>query len=277
MSALPSGTTTATAKLIQRALNEKTGSTLGIDGSFGPQSIAALSVFQNQNGLPITGVYDAATQALLAPFIASKYLTLTSYQQAAQELGTDAATVETVCQVETSGAGFNNNGSCVILFERYQFYRTLLTVLPQATVNTIVAQNPNLCNTSGGGYQGGAAEWTRLQAAQAICTQYGVQPDLALRCASWGLFQIMGYYYMQCGFTNIEDFTNAMQVNESNQLEAFVNYVKDMNGGNMLHALVSHNWVSFATQYNGVNEHTQNNYDGKLAAAYQTLSTTSMF
>jgi hypothetical protein len=196
MSALPSGTTTATAKLIQRALNEKTGSTLGIDGSFGPQSVAALSVFQNQNGLPITGVYDAATQALLAPFIASKYLTLTSYQQAAQELGTDAATVETVCQVETSGSGFNNNGSCVILFERYQFYRTLLTVLPQATVNTIVAQNPNLCNTSSGGYQGGASEWNRLHAAQAICTQYGVSPDLALRCASWGLFQIMGYYYI---------------------------------------------------------------------------------
>jgi peptidoglycan hydrolase-like protein with peptidoglycan-binding domain len=271
MSALPAGTTVAQAKLIQRALNEKTGSNLTIDGQFGPLSVAALEKFQTQNHLIPTGVYDAETQAILGPFITSKYLTLPSYQQAAQDLGTDVATVETVCQVETSGAGFNNDGSCVILFERYQFYRTLLTVLPQATVNQIVATYPNLCNTSSGGYLGGPAEWGRLQQAQSICTQYGVNSDLAYRCASWGLFQIMGYYYVQCGYQTIEAFVAAMQVNELNQLEAFVSYVKDMNNGAMLSALVQHNWVSFAMQYNGVNEHAQNDYDGKLAAAYASL------
>jgi peptidoglycan hydrolase-like protein with peptidoglycan-binding domain len=271
MSALPAGTTVAQAKLIQRALNEKTGSNLTIDGQFGPLSVAALEKFQTQNHLIPTGVYDAETQAILGPFIAGKYLTLPSYQQAAQDLGTDVATVETVCQVETSGAGFNNDGSCVILFERYQFYRTLLTVLPQATVNQIVAAYPNLCNTSSGGYLGGAAEWSRLQQAQSICEQYGVTSDLAYRCASWGLFQIMGYYYVQCGYQSIDAFVAAMQVNELNQLEAFVSYVKDMNNGAMLAALVQHNWTSFAMQYNGVNEHAQNNYDGKLASAYASL------
>jgi peptidoglycan hydrolase-like protein with peptidoglycan-binding domain len=277
MSALPAGTTVAYTKLIQRAINEKTGANLTADGQFGPKSVAALCTYQHLCNLPVTGVYDAATAALAAPFIAGKYLTLAAYQQAAQELGTDAATVETVCQVETSGAGFFNDGSVTILFERAQFYRTLLTVLPQATVTQIVAANPLLCNTTPGGYQGGPAEHQRLKAAQAICTQYGVSPDLALRCASWGLFQIMGYYYIQCGFSNIEDFTNAMAVNEQNQLEAFVTYLKDMNGGHMLQALVTHNWVSFAQQYNGVNEHAQNAYDDKLAAAYQNLIAHPMF
>jgi hypothetical protein len=271
MSALPAGTTVAQAKLIQRALNEKTPANLTVDGGFGPLSIATLESFQKESGLPVTGVYDAPTQAILAPFIASKYLTQASYNQAAQDLGTDAATVQTVCQVETSGAGFFNNGQCTILFERAQFYRTLLTVLPQATVDQISNSNPNLVSSATGGYQGGSAEWTRLQGAQAICSQYGVSPDLALRCASWGLFQIMGYYYVQCGYSNIEAFVAAMQVNELNQLEAFVSYVKDMNGGNMQHALVAHNWVSFALQYNGSNEHAQNNYDGKLASAYAAL------
>lgn len=271
MSALPPNTSVAQAKLIQRALNEKTSSNLTADGGFGPLSTAVLAQFQQQNGLPVTSVYDTATQALLGPFIAQKYLSDTSYQEAAQTLGTDAATVETVCQVETSGAGFFNNGQCTILFERAQFYRSLLTVLPQATVTQIAAANPNLVSTAVGGYEGGPAEWTRLQGAQAICSQYGVSPDLALRCASWGLFQIMGYYYVQCGYTNIEDFVAAMQVSETNQLDAFVSYVKDMNNGNMVAALVAHNWVSFATQYNGSNEHVQNNYDGKLASAYSAL------
>lgn len=277
MSALPSGTTNAYAKLIQRALNEKTGLNLSTDGNFGPLSVSALKAFQQNNNLLQSGSYDTSTQAILGPFIAAKYLTLASYQQAAHELGTDVATIETVCQVETSGAGFNRDGSCVILFERYQFYRTLNTVLPAATVNQIVAANPTLCNTSAGGYQGGAAEWKRLQAAEAICTQYGVSPDLAMRCASWGLFQIMGYYYVQCGYSNIEEFVAAMKVNELNQLEAFISYVKDMNDGHMLQALISHNWVSFATQYNGVNQHVQNNYDGKLAQTYQTLLAQPMF
>jgi peptidoglycan hydrolase-like protein with peptidoglycan-binding domain len=272
MSALPSGTSVAQAKLIQRALNEKTHSSLTIDGNFGPGSTAVLIAFQRQNSLPATGAYDAATQALLAPFIAQKYLSATSYGQAAQELGTDAETVQTVCQVETSGSGFFNNGQCTILFERAQFYRSLCTVLPAATVNQLVTQNPNLVNTQTGGYQGGPAEWTRLQAAQAICTAAGVSPDLALRCASWGLFQIMGYYYIQCGYQNVEDFTNAMMVSETNQLEAFVTYVQDMNGGHMAAALLAHNWVSFATQYNGSNEHVQNDYDDKLANAYNALA-----
>jgi peptidoglycan hydrolase-like protein with peptidoglycan-binding domain len=272
MSVLPPNISTAQAKLIQRALNEKTGASLTVDGQFGPKSVAALATFQQKNNLPLTGVYDAATQALVAPFIAQKYLSAASYQQAAQELGTDSATVQTVCQVETSGAGFFSNGQCTILFERAQMYRTLSTVLPAATLAKITTQNPNVVNSQSGGYQGGPAEWTRLKQAQTICIENGVSPDLALRCASWGLFQIMGYYYVQAGYKSVEDFTNAMQVSETNQLEAFVSYVQDMNGGNMVAALRAHNWVSFATQYNGVNEHAQNNYDGKLAAAYEKLS-----
>lgn len=272
MSTLPSGTTTAQAKQIQRALCEKTNSSMTIDGQFGPNSVSVLRNFQFQNKIPVTGIYDAATQALLGPFIAAKYLGPSAYAQAAQGLGTDAATVQVVCQVETSGAGFFNNGQCTILFERAQMFRALNTVLPAAQVNTLAAQYPDLINSQTGGYLGGAAEWNRLQQAQAVLEVAGVNPDLALRCASWGLFQIMGYYYVQCGFPNVEAFTNAMCVNETNQLEAFVNYIKDMNGGAELAALKAHNWTSFANQYNGSNQHAQNNYDGKLAAAYQALT-----
>jgi hypothetical protein len=82
----------------------------------------------------------------------------------------------------------------------------------------------------------------------------------------------MGYYYVQCGYQNVEAFVAAMMVSETNQLEAFVTYVQDMNGGHMAQALLAHNWVSFATQYNGSNEHVQNDYDDKLANAYRALA-----
>ncbi|WP_434661484.1 N-acetylmuramidase domain-containing protein [Paraburkholderia sp. A3BS-1L] len=125
-------------------------------------------------------------------------------------------------------------------------------------------------NTSTGGYQGGSAEWTRLQQAEAICSTNGIDTGLALRCASWGLFQIMGYYHTQCGFSSVEGFTNAMQTTETQQLDAFVEYVKDMNDGAMLSALVSHNLLSFAKQYNGSGE-AKNNYHSRLAQAYAQL------
>ncbi|WP_233874729.1 peptidoglycan-binding domain-containing protein [Paraburkholderia adhaesiva] len=79
MPALQSGTTTTQAQQIQRALNEKTGGSLKIDGQFGPLSIAALQKYQSQIGVAVTGIYDSATQAILGPFMAQKYLGATSF------------------------------------------------------------------------------------------------------------------------------------------------------------------------------------------------------
>jgi N-acetylmuramidase/Putative peptidoglycan binding domain len=272
MSALPPNINTAKAKLIQRALNEKTGANLVVDGQFGPKSVSALCVYQSKNHLSVTSLYDAATQAYLEPFIAQKYLTLAAYQKAAQRLGVDVATVQTVCQVETSGAGFLNDGRCTILFERHQLYRTLQTVMSQTQLNQLVAQYPNLINPDPGGYLGGTQEWDRLNQAEAILQQHGAAPGLAMRSASWGLFQIMGYYYVQAGYKSVEDYGAAMAVSEANQLDAFCDFLEDMNGGAMITALRARDWTSFANQYNGRNQHAQNNYDGRLAGTYKQLT-----
>jgi peptidoglycan hydrolase-like protein with peptidoglycan-binding domain len=269
MSALPPNTTAAKAKLIQRALNEKAGSNLVIDGQFGPRSVTALTVFQSKSNLPVTGIYDAATQALLDPFIAQKYLNLAAIQKAATTLGLDVATVTTVCNVETKGAGFFDNGKCAILFERHKFYAALVTVLPQTTVDNLVAQFPNIVNPQPGGYIGGESEWSRLTQAENVASGMGLAPGLAMRSASWGLFQIMGFNYIQAGFTSVEAFVAAMCDSEANQLDAFVNYVQDENAGGMVIALRKRDWTSFAVQYNGKN---QQGYDARMAAAYKALT-----
>jgi hypothetical protein len=266
MSALPADTTATQTKLIQRALNEKTNSNLTIDGDFGAESISVLEQFQQENNLPATGVYDAATQALLGPFITQKYLSEDSFEQAAQTLGISSAAVQAVCEVETSGAGFFNNGQATILFERSQFYRMLCQVMTQDQVDALAQQQPDIVNSVPGGYIGGEAEYGRLQQAQAI------NSDLALRACSWGLFQIMGYYYIQCGYTTVEDFVNSMQTSETLQLDAFVTYMKDQDNGEMVTDLATQNWTGFALLYNGEDEHAENDYDGKLAEAFAALT-----
>jgi peptidoglycan hydrolase-like protein with peptidoglycan-binding domain len=271
MPALPSGTSSTQAQQIQRALNEKTGASLKIDGQFGPLSISALQKYQNQIGVTVTGVYDSATQVILGPFMAQKYLSQTSFQQAAQRLGVDVATVQAVCQVEAKGAGFLDNGQCIILFERHQLYKQLASLIPSAKLSQLVGQYPTLINASAGAYLGGAAEWTRLSQAQQIIKGSGVDPAVAFRACSWGLFQIMGHWFAELGYASVTDYVNAMQMSESHQLDAFVRFVMNMNSGAMLRYLKAKDWLHFALQYNGQAAVTMNNYPQKLKDAYDAL------
>ena len=271
MPALPSGTSPTQARQIQRALNEKTGASLKIDGQFGPLSIAALQKYQTQLGVPVTGIYDSATQTILGPFMAQKYLGSAAFQQAATKLGVDVATVQAVCQVEAKGAGFLDNGQCIILFERAQLYKQLVKLLPSAKLTQLMSQYPTLIHTTSGAYLGGAAEWTRLSQAQQIIRGSGVDPAVAYRACSWGLFQIMGYYFTELGYASVTDYVDAMQASESHHLDAFVRFVTNMNSGAMLRYLKAKDWLHFALQYNGQAAVTMNNYPQKLQDAYTAL------
>ena len=52
--------------LVQEAL-DSTGANVRIDGAWGPTTEAALKHYQRQNGLPVTGRLDKATQTKLDP------------------------------------------------------------------------------------------------------------------------------------------------------------------------------------------------------------------
>jgi len=54
-----------TIRFVQTALNTVAGETLVVDGKAGPKTTAAIKRFQEQSGLPQTGMYDAATEAAL--------------------------------------------------------------------------------------------------------------------------------------------------------------------------------------------------------------------
>lgn len=266
--AVPNLFDTDYTKGIQKALNEKQGVTppLKPDGNFGPLSIAALTQYQTKQGIPASGLYDAATQNLLDAFITAKYLQTPDYVDAGQLLGVGQSCVRAVCMTETSGAGFLPDGRCIILFERHKFYGYLVKKYGQAQVNKLMAAgNSDICNPVAGGYAGGAGEYPRFNRA------FAIDNDCALLSASWGLFQIMGENFNFCGYSDVGSFVTAMRQSEDAQLMGFVTFVQKYASGQLLTAMKTKNWALFAKVYNGPN-YAQNQYDTKMASNYSACT-----
>lgn len=174
-----------------------------------------------------------------------------AYQQAADELGVELATVKAVAEVESTGDGFLNTGEPKILFERHVFSRETGGKYDQAY--------PDISNPNAGGYGLVSQQHARLQKAAAL------DRDAALKSASWGRFQIMGFNYIPAGFKTLQAFINAMYRSEDEHLKAFVTFIKSEG---LAPYLRRHDWAGFARRYNGP-AYAQNSYDKKLAAAYR--------
>jgi len=174
------------------------------------------------------------------------------YETAAFLLQCEVATIKAVADVESAGCGLLDDGRAKILFEGHIFYKR--------TNGAYAADHPTICYPvwTSKFYQGGAAEYDRLQEAEAL------DPTAARMSASYGKFQIMGFNFPLCGFNSIDDFYDAMQTGEFEQLNAFCEYVKHTG---LDVELQNHNWTAFATKYNGP-EYWRNSYDQKLQAAY---------
>lgn len=180
---------------------------------------------------PATGLDDEAIEA------------------AARKIGCQVAAVRAVIDVESRG-GFLADGRPKILFERHYFSRL--------TKRKFDGNAADISNPKWGGYKGGAAEYERLGRAIKL------DRDAALRSASWGAFQIMGDNYRLCGFTNVEDFVEAMVSGAPAQLDAFVSFIQKTG---LADEMVRRDWAGFARGYNGP-AYKANKYDEKLAAAF---------
>lgn len=272
MSAIPKEFDREHVRSLQMALNEKAAVTppLKVDGAFGPVSVAALKKYQTQEKLPVTGVYDALTQAKLEPFIAEKYLTEQDYVNAARTLNCEVAAIKAVVEVEAGGDGFLPDGRADILFERHKFYGELLQmankgVITRAKLSDLVAKYPNIINPQTKGYYGGVKEYDRLNAAIEATKDIPGAAEAAMRSASWGMFQIMGFNHKAAGFPNVIEYVSAVSQSERAQLDTFIAFVRA--DANLLAAIRAKNWAGFAKVYNGPG-YAQYQYDVKMKAAY---------
>jgi N-acetylmuramidase/Putative peptidoglycan binding domain len=171
-----------------------------------------------------------------------------------EQLGTKLAEIWAVLHVETSGCGFLLDRRPKILFERHIFSRE--------TNHEFDAQ-ADISNRTPGGYGLlGTHQYERLAKAMALDEQ------AALRSASWGLGQIMGFNAQAAGYANVNEMITKMAESEDNQLLAMATFVKHNHKAH--EALRSHDWEGFAAAYNGDRTGA---YAGKLKTAFAQSST----
>lgn len=167
----------------------------------------------------------------------------------------DPCHLRAVLRVESAGSGFLLKepppARPKILFEAHWFYK--LTPLPVSKTRPDLSSrrwNRSL-------YEGGSAEWDRLRDAMEFDA---VQ---ALKAASWGLGQVMGFNYTVAGCETLEQFVVESFTGEKQQFNHMLSFID--NNGLMGH-LRAGRWASFAKGYNGAG-YRANRYDEKLAAA----------
>ncbi|NDJ18008.1 N-acetylmuramidase domain-containing protein [Myxacorys almedinensis] len=229
------------------------------DGIWGNKTQAAYSGFAkiyqfNPNELsaeaalyllepPVPGV------AVIRP---SKRLVDSDYRTIAQSIGCSVAAVRAVAEVEAAGSGFFRDGRPKILFEAHWFSEFTRGRYDRwyGDISSPV-WNRRL-------YVGGVGEWDRLY--KAIC----LDREAALKSASWGLGQIMGFNHRSAGYSDVQGFVQEMHDSEGKQLLAMFNFIK---ANKLDRYLANLDWAGFAYRYNG-ESYWQNQYDKQLANAY---------
>jgi protein-S-isoprenylcysteine O-methyltransferase Ste14 len=180
----------------------------------------------------------------------------------------EAPAIKAVIKVETGGNGFLIDGRPKILFEGHIFWNELKKV--NIKPEEYVVKFPDIVypQWTKQYYKGGTGEYDRLEKAKLI------HEEAALKSASWGLFQIMGFNYEPAGFENVNAFVVAQYESEKEHLKAFINFIMYKPAGQAkatIDFLREKDWKSFAARYNGP-RYSENQYDRKLEIAYARFS-----
>lgn len=200
------------------------------------------------------------------------------FMDAARVLGCTVAQIRAVWEVESGGGWFTDVRADIlaadgpggfidgpnlpkILFEAHVFDRE--------TGGRFRASHPNLSSRTWNRalYVGGQAEWLRLHRAMQL------DRKAALRSASVGGPQIMGFNHELAGFDTVEAFWEAMKVSERAHLEAFADFIVNKKLGPALRKISNRavDCQPFAAGYNGAG-YAANRYDEKIAAAHAKFS-----
>jgi len=206
-------------------------------------------------------IADAKPLPLPAPAIPfrgpAKRLTDADIQEAATMLMVTPAKIRAVLEVESRGQGFGPDGRPIILFEPHVFSRL--------TAHRFDATHGGVSYP-----KWGQKPYKKTQAERYDQLIYAMNLDreAALKSASWGLFQIMGFNHSVCGFTTVAEFVDSMCEGEREHLLAFVAFVVS---NKLDDELRDGRWAEFAERYNGP-AYATHGYHTKLAAAHEKWS-----
>ena len=260
---------TATVSWLQALLHILDDNTQ-VSGRFDTATENKIKAVQQQQALTVNAKVDESTWdalfiegAKVSTKIANLFLTDDYIAQKAKEEGVEPAAIKAVVKVESGGAGFYSNGDPKILFEGHIFWQQLkeVGINPvglQAANEDIIYQKWTKSHYTGQAI----GEYDRLARAKAI------NEEAALKSASWGMFQIMGFNAGVSGFDQVTDFVSSMSESEERQLDAFFAF---LHHENIFKYLKNKDWAGFARRYNG-SQFKKNQYDSKLQVAFDAAS-----
>lgn len=176
------------------------------------------------------------------------------FQRALIDLGVGAAELLALLAVESKSCGFLPDRRPVILFERHWFHKL--------TRGAFSDEHPDISNPKPGGYAGLAREYPRLEKAVRL------DREAALKSASWGAGQVMGFNHGVAGFADVEAMVAAMMASEDAQLMAVVGF---LHRAGIVPLMQAHDWAGVARRYNGP-AFARNQYDRRLAGAFAQFS-----
>jgi len=179
----------------------------------------------------------------------------------------DSAYIWTVVEVETAGLtqgfGFRIDHRPQILFERHIFRKY--------TNGRFDSEAPDISGPAGG-YGSLSEQYNRLERALALCAKAKLGIEPALKSASWGMGQVMGFNHEVAGFNSAAAMVKSMIKGEDQQLAVMAGF---LNANGLTTRLINKEWTNFAKIYNGPN-YWQNRYDVKLAEQYQRFASGSL-
>ncbi|MCM1033900.1 MAG: N-acetylmuramidase family protein [Odoribacter sp.] len=188
-------------------------------------------------------------------------LTDRDIEEFAAELGVETAAIRAVIDIETGKThkGFWTEGKPVINFDlsvfRQMAKRHGINLSRYTKSHSEVFNKPNISRH--GSQQ--AAVQARLDRALDIDTVAAIEGTF------WGMFQIGGFNWRQCGTTSPQEFMQLMSRSERDQLELFGEFITR---SGLLPALKAKNWSAFARGYNGPG-YAARGYHTRLATAYK--------
>lgn len=153
------------------------------------------------------------------------------------EIGVGEDELHAFMDVESAGSGFDVKGRVKMLFEPHVFYRELG---PGKKRDRAVKEGLAYAKWRSGGYP--SDSYPRLIAAMQI------DETAALRSASWGLGQVMGFNCAAVGYATPQLMIKAFAADEENQLRAIVAFLK---AKGLVKALKAHDWAKIERVYNG--------------------------
>jgi hypothetical protein len=187
-----------------------------------------------------------------------------SLDELAKKYDLEPAVILAIQSVESGNNGYLADGRPKILFEGHIFWR-MLKAAGKNPADYVKGNEDILFEKSDRSkYTRGASEYVRLEKAEKI------DRVAALKSASWGEFQIMGFNHKTVGYPDVDSFVESISQPGAGQIRAVLTFMDN----NKLLPLVrgpNKQWAKFAAAYNGAG-YKKNQYDVKLQKSYDRFS-----